>query len=344
VSISILIIFGIFYNNSVYAAPSVSIVDSYGYLNELGEYVVVGEVVNNGDIPVHFVEVVVTFFDKDHQQLQQFSISSALEIINPGQVSPFMVALQDTQDASFVSSYDVKVGNLAPFTPKDINLDIIFYKLETLENDIVVSGRVANDGSAISSNTRAMIVLYNAVGEPVRFVSTFTEPRNILPFASATFSARIKVDNIQNIQGYAITMESSNYAETKRIVQKTENMLERIHEVVDISRFETFDQNNRSVSRIDVNEPLLVKLNIENKMNETNDYTYILQVKNEQGFVTSLSWSMGIVPAAQGITAVIAWIPDEIGTYRLEAFVWKSMEEPVPLAFNKLTDTIRITA
>ena len=165
---------------------SVVVTGTYGYLNESGHHVVLGEVQNIGSIPLHFTEVIVTFFDNDYEQIQQLSSSVALETIHPSQTSPFIVVLRDTHDSPIVSSYDVKVGKITPTTYKENKLSIIFYKIETFEDNFIVSGRIANDGSSVSRNTRAMVVVYNFIGEPIRYSSLFTEPRHILPYGSAT--------------------------------------------------------------------------------------------------------------------------------------------------------------
>lgn len=343
VLVSILILLGIFSTYNVQAVPSVKIVDTYGYLDESGQYVVVGEVVNNGDMPVHFVGLTVTFFDKNRGQIEQLSVSSSLEVIRPGQTSPFVARVLDTKDASFVSSYDVKIGNVAPTTYKEEKLSIIFHKLQTEGNMFVISGRIANDGSSTSSNTKAIIVLYNTVGEPVRYATTFTEPRNILPFGSSLFSIKIQVDNPANISGYAISSESSNYAETKRLVQIQEITMHRVREVADISNLLTLDKDNRIVGSVNVGDPVLVKLNITNTLTENRDYTYILQVKDQDRFVVSLGWSMGTLPSNNSTAAVIAWVPDAPGIYTLEVFVWKSIEEPTPLAFRTLATNLQVS-
>ena len=105
--LSIIIIFSVFSTYNVHAI-SAKITDTYGYLDESGYYVVVGEVVNVQTVPLHFIEITVTFFDEDQEQLEQISISTALETIHPGQTSPFKVTLRDIESASLVKFYDVK--------------------------------------------------------------------------------------------------------------------------------------------------------------------------------------------------------------------------------------------
>ncbi|MFQ5941311.1 MAG: hypothetical protein ACE5KA_06410 [Nitrososphaerales archaeon] len=336
---SIIILFSIFSNYDVLAAPLADIIDTYGYLDESGHYLVIGEVENVGSTPLHFVEVIVTFFK---EELQQLSVTTALETIHPKQSSPFIVTLKDTLDAPLVSSYDARIGNVAPTEYKETKLSVIFHKLETIENNIVISGRIVNDGSALSANTRAMVVLYDIVGNPVRFSTVFTDPRDVLPFASALFSTTIQFDNPINISGYAISSESSSYAETTRLIQGGDTLLQPVQEVANISDLLTLDMKNRAVAAIKAEDPVLVKLNITNILAETRGYTYILQVIDQNGFVSSLSWSMGTLTPSESSTAVIAWVPKEPGRYLLQVFVWKSIEDPTPLAFRTISTNFQV--
>lgn len=339
-SLAILCIFLFTYHDA--EAQSVAVVGTNGYLNESGHYVVLGEVENVGSIPLHFTEVIVTFFDIDYEQLQELSVSVALGTIHPGQTSPFIVVLRDTHDSPIVSSYDVKVGTSTPTTYKEKKLSIIFHKSEIFEDNIIVSGRLANDGSSVSRNTRVMVVLYNFIGEPIRYSSVLTEPGDILPFGSATFSARVKIDNGIDISGYAISSESSNYRETERLLQVEETAMQRIPEVAKITDLITLDKNNKVTAIIDVEDPVLAQLNITNMLNERKQYTYILQVTDQNGFISSLSWSMGTLVPKQSDITTIAWVPQEPGGYMLEAFVWKSITDPLPLAFRTIVTNFQV--
>lgn len=340
--LSIVILSSLFTTFNVEGAPSLRIVGTFGYLNADGHYVVIGELENNGDVPLRFVEVLVLFFDETGEQVQQLSVSSAVTVIHPRQVSPFIVSLQDTQTASQVRSYDVSITNITPGSYKEEKLTVIFHRLERSGDNIIVSGRIVNDGSSVSSSTRATVVLYNAVGEPVRYASTFTDPRDILPFGSALFSVTIRAANLQNIGGYAISSESGRYAETGRLVEFERLPLERIREVATITNLVTSDINNRPTATIRVQEPIFVGLNITNTSPEKLDYTYILQIKDQNGFTSSISWSVGVLSPRESRVASIAWVPDELGTYALEVFVWKGVEEPVPLAFTTLRTNLQV--
>lgn len=339
--LSIIIIFSVFSTYNVHAV-SAKIIDAYGYLDESGYYVVVGEVVNVQTVPLHFIEIMVAFFDEDQEQLEQISVSTALETIHPGQISPFKVTLRDIESASLVKFYDVKIGNAAQTQNKENKLSFIFHDFQLLEDSIIVSGRISNDGTSISKNTKAMVVLYNVIGEPIRYSYLFTEPKDIFPFGSGIFSTRIKVDNTINIIGYAISAESSTYTENKRLVQVQETNMQRVQEIVDISDLMVLDTDERVIDTINVGSPTLVKLNIINKIKESREYTYILQITDQNGFVSSLSWSTGILSVQDDNIATIAWVSDKPGKYILQAFIWKSIEEPIPLVFRTVTANLQV--
>lgn len=341
--ISIVSLVAVLSSYNAQGAPSVKLLETNGYLNSDGHYVVLGEILNDGSIPLEFVEVIAQFFDRELNPLIKLSSSTALGIIHPGQISPFAVILKDATLTSSVQSFTLTIGDLNPAEANPAKLAVIFHKLEIVEGNIVVSGRIANDGTILSGNTKAMVVLYNVVGEPIRYDFAFTEPRNILAASSGLFSIKFDVDNISNISGYSISGESSVYAESERIVKIQLPTIERIKEVVNLSDLSVFDQSNRATNSIDAGEPALFTINLSNNMLERYQYTYILQIKDQNDFVVSLSWLVGSLDAKESSTATIAWIPLERGMYIAEAFVWKDLNDAIPMAFRTQSESLRVS-
>lgn len=319
---------------------SVKLLKTFGYLNDDQRFVVFGEVENQG-APVQFVEVIAQFFDQEHKPLTSVPGSLGVESLYAGQVSPFVITLNDETIAPLVKSYTISIGNVSPAEEKPRKLDVIFHKVETSEDIVTVSGRIANDGSSTSENTKVMVVLYNAIGEPVRYVFSFTEPRNILPFSSGTFSFKINVKDI-SVVGYSISSESSQYAENQRLFKMQPVTLERLEETVNLTELNVLNQNNRPVKSIDVGEPVLLRVNVTNNIPERQQYMYILQIKDQNGFVVSLAWVIDFLEVRESSSATIAWVPLDEGTYKAEAFVWKNLEEAVPLSFRTLLKTFRV--
>jgi len=320
------------------AQTDVKLLKTFSYLDSEQHFIVLGEVENRG-APVQFVEVIAQFFDQEVKPLTSVSGSIALERLDAGQISPFAIMLTDTALAPLVKSFTVSIGNFNPTEGKPRNLDIIFHEVETAGDIITVLGRIANDGSALSESTKAVVVLYNAIGEPVRYAFTFTEPRNVLPFSSGTFSLKINVQGAGTIAGYAISSESSVYAETKRLVNMEPVTLERLQETVNLVDLNTLNQRNRLADSVNIGEPILFTINVTNNIPERQQYMYILQIKDQNGFVMSLSWIIDSLDVRESSSATIAWVPLDSGRYQAEAFVWKNLEEAVPLSFRTLVKT-----
>jgi len=58
------------------------------------------------------------------------------------------------------------------------------------------------------------------------------------------------------------------------------------------------------------------------------EYTHIIQIKDDQGFVNDLIFTSGV--ATDISTDIeISWIPKKSGTYTIENFIWSSLDNPV---------------
>ena len=61
-------------------------------------------------------------------------------------------------------------------------------------------------------------------------------------------------------------------------------------------------------------------------------FAYIFQVKASDGTIEFLSWFQSKVPPEQRIDVSQSWIPKTSGTYTIETFVWKSLDNFLPLS------------
>ena len=51
-------------------------------------------------------------------------------------------------------------------------------------------------------------------------------------------------------------------------------------------------------------------------------------MKDSEGFTVMLTWIKGTMHASADLDAGISWTPEDSGNYRVEVFVWKSLEDP----------------
>ena len=110
-------------------------------------------------------------------------------------------------------------------------------------------------------------------------------------------------------------------------------------------KIEADSEPNISVKKIQMKDsfdrPLLQKSTVGQKINfvteiSNNDqksqrYSYIIQVKDDNGKIVDLRWIDGIVEATKKKTTTIPWEPKISGNYTIEIFVWDGIESALPL-------------
>lgn len=78
-------------------------------------------------------------------------------------------------------------------------------------------------------------------------------------------------------------------------------------------------------------QQLQVVAEVKNNQDYDQPFVYLVQVKNSAGTVMSLSWFKGSITINQKLAVSQSWSPTEPGTYAIETFVWRSLDNPVPL-------------
>lgn len=76
------------------------------------------------------------------------------------------------------------------------------------------------------------------------------------------------------------------------------------------------------------NAQLQIVGTITNDQNFVQKFVYFVQVKNDANYVESLSWIQGEILANQSLDISQSWMPKKSGTYKIETFVWESIEDP----------------
>jgi len=61
-------------------------------------------------------------------------------------------------------------------------------------------------------------------------------------------------------------------------------------------------------------------------------FVYMFQVKNDENIVESLSWIRGEISSQQSLDVSQSWIPKDSGVYKIETFVWNSINDSTALS------------
>lgn len=102
------------------------------------------------------------------------------------------------------------------------------------------------------------------------------------------------------------------------------------------------DQNGKPLTEINVGDKVVFRSIVSSSMDEKQEYSYIVQVKNSDGYTAALSWISGNLEPKSSQSASILWMPDESGEYTVEIFLWDNTVKPKPL-LNEIKSTLTVT-
>jgi hypothetical protein len=101
------------------------------------------------------------------------------------------------------------------------------------------------------------------------------------------------------------------------------------------------DQAGNVLQQASVDVPVSIASSIKNNTQQPQKFVYIVQVKDADGFVVSISTVGGTLPAGQSFDVSASWTPTAPGTYTVEVFVWTELGKPSPLSKVE-TATVRV--
>ena len=83
-----------------------------------------------------------------------------------------------------------------------------------------------------------------------------------------------------------------------------------------------------------INEQIQVVGMIRNNQNYDQPFVYIIQIKDQEEAVVSLSWILGELTSNQSLELSQSWTPTKFGNYTVETFVWNSLQDQTSLSPN----------
>lgn len=89
---------------------------------------------------------------------------------------------------------------------------------------------------------------------------------------------------------------------------------------------------------INVNQQIQISADITNNQEKSQKFVYIVQIKDENGFVVSLGWISGMLNPGQSLSPALSWSSKTSGVFTAEIFVWEGL-----LNHNALTDYTTFT-
>jgi hypothetical protein len=101
-----------------------------------------------------------------------------------------------------------------------------------------------------------------------------------------------------------------------------------------ISIIENFvtDSSGTRILEPTINDQLQIVAKVKNNQNFNQGFVCIIQIKNNEGGIESLSWIQGMLTPNQNLEVAQSWNPTKSGNYNVETFVWNSLSDAVPLS------------
>ncbi len=82
---------------------------------------------------------------------------------------------------------------------------------------------------------------------------------------------------------------------------------------------------NQVIEHLNVNQQVQITADVTNNQETTQDFVFIVQIKNDENVIISLGWITGSLNPNQSLSPALSWTPDHSGSYLAEIFVWESL-------------------
>ena len=84
--------------------------------------------------------------------------------------------------------------------------------------------------------------------------------------------------------------------------------------------------------KIMVDNQVMVVADLSNGQERDQNFAYIVQIRDENDVVISLSWLTGSLSPRQTFSPALSWIPTSPGIYSIDIFVWESINNAEALS------------
>lgn len=190
----------------------ISIQNDQRYIGDDGVGHIVGEIVNDLDVPLNQIEIHASLFSESNQLIDNISTKALVNNIMPGMKAPFdIMIVGDAADEldRYTLNFDYNVAH-----PKSQVIDITSSELsrDNLDN-LVITGTVTNNGEITANTVSVIATLYDKQGNVAVVSKAHTEPDYLRASDEAFFLVSIPDKAQTNLAvDYSLVAESEEYA------------------------------------------------------------------------------------------------------------------------------------
>ena len=295
--------------------------------------------VNSG---IFTAEIILTGFPHDADGDGEFDTTP--RTTGNGPTSGF---LEVDRDSAITISFEFADGVvLTESVPVKWNIGTIEFQNEIYFSDDSISIRVVDLDMNLNPEAVDQIPIQvfsdsDVAGVDVDGIETFENSGSFVATISLTTSSSSSGNRLFSVPGDKITAKYDDYTLPKPYTTADSLEIEN-HAIIDssipsVERIENSsillsDSLGNSLQTISQNNQIQLVGNIANNQDFKQQFVYLFQVKNSENSIESISWIKGELSTMQSLDVSQSWIPKESGTYKIETFVWNSLENPVALA------------
>lgn len=161
------------------------LMSSHEYEDDLGFITIVGEVRNDLQMNVGRVLVTATFYNASGDVIEEASTSTMVDILLPGQRSPFALILPRPVD---LWEYSLRITARPTLEQPLAGLEVVQSHVHEDEVGFYhVTGEVENTGQRTADRVQVIVTLYDKWGKIVNAGFVYSEPRRVRPGEKAAF-------------------------------------------------------------------------------------------------------------------------------------------------------------
>jgi|APSaa5957512535_1039671.scaffolds.fasta_scaffold10398_3 plastocyanin len=101
------------------------------------------------------------------------------------------------------------------------------------------------------------------------------------------------------------------------------------------------DAFGNPLEEISLGQQVQISSDLTNTVDREQIFAYLVQIQDENGVTVSLAWITGSMASKQSFSPALSWMPTQTGSYEATIFVWRSVDEPIPLS-NTISITIDV--
>lgn len=190
------------------ASTQLEILSHQSYVDSLGWYHIVGEVQNNSNVPMEFVEVVAKLYDAADNVIGTKITFTAPDVIFPGGKAPFDLITLRRAQWDLIKEYRLQVkGNISESLLQE-NL-VLLNQSSRIEADyLYVHGQVHNMGQN-PTLVKLIITVYDANFKVVNTNWGYANAGIVAPNQTSAFEVKIKHQTDPNNFHYRIQVEEN---------------------------------------------------------------------------------------------------------------------------------------